>query len=140
MKTVSLQKFCLKINNLFDILNSSPSQKVRMPFHQDLQSFLMCVKYYRRHIADANKLMKPLSQLTTRISIKWTLKCQESFEWIKQALIWPPILVTLIMSKKLLVFYVDALRTGAGACLKQIQDVELKIIAYASSLCPITNS
>ncbi|KAB7506860.1 Transposable element P transposase [Armadillidium nasatum] len=32
------EQFCLKINNLFDILNSSPSQKGTTPFHQKLQA------------------------------------------------------------------------------------------------------
>ncbi|RXG60975.1 Transposable element P transposase [Armadillidium vulgare] len=30
-------EFCLKVNNLFDILNSSPSQRNRSPFHEELR-------------------------------------------------------------------------------------------------------
>lgn len=31
------EQFCLKMNDLFDVLNSSPSQRGRTPFHQELK-------------------------------------------------------------------------------------------------------
>lgn len=35
--SVATEQFCFKINRLFDVLNSSPSQRDRSSYHQELR-------------------------------------------------------------------------------------------------------
>ncbi|GFX52741.1 retrotransposable element Tf2 protein type 1 [Trichonephila clavipes] len=62
----------------------------------------------------------PLNQLLKKeISWKWTNECQESFEFLKQALICKPIL-KMFKPRNECQLLVNASLTGVGAVLKQL--------------------
>jgi hypothetical protein len=74
--------------------------------------------YYRRFIEGFLKIVKPMTALLgNKVEFKWTQKCQEAFEALKDKLTTTPILVLP-----------DACYTGLGCMLMQ----EGRVVAYSS--------
>jgi ribonuclease HI len=84
--------------------------------------------YYRRFIEGFSKITRPMiALLANKVEFKWTQKCHEAFEALKEKLTTTPILVLPDVHKPFLV-YCDASYTGLGCVLMQ----EGKVIAYSS--------
>nr|XP_048330622.1 uncharacterized protein LOC125422597 [Ziziphus jujuba var. spinosa] len=84
--------------------------------------------YYRRFIEGFSKIAGPLHYLTRKgVKFKWTDKCEESFQKLKEKLISAPIL-TLPEGNDGFEVYSDASRQGLGCVLMQHK----RVIAYAS--------
>ena len=122
---------------------------------RELKSFLGFAGYYRRFVKDFSKIMRPLNKLcegyippktvkkmtvkpkasilnmSSRIDRKWDNDCQVAFDIIKERLTSPPVLGYANLEEPF-VLHTDASLTGLGACLYQIQDGDMRVIAYAS--------
>ena len=120
---------------------SSYIQKVE-EFHRpetvrELQQFLGLVNFQRKFIEDASVLQKPLSELTggkPNSKIQWTDERLKSFKLLKEKMKED---VELAFphyddNDNKLILWVDASDRGAGAILKQFQNGEDRVIAYAS--------
>lgn len=102
-----------------------------------MREFLGLINFQRKFIQDSSVLQKPLSEVTggkKKDKITWTDKMQEAFEKLKQLMREDMELAFPCYNDdaQKMELYVDASMTGAGACLRQCQDGEDKIIAYAS--------
>ena len=104
---------------------------------RQLREFLGLVNFQRKFVPNCSQIQQPLSQLTGGKGNKrltWTEEMIVAFDTLKAEmkkeieLTFPNYLDT----KNKLELWVDASETGAGACLAQRQDGQLKIIAYAS--------
>jgi len=85
-----------------------------------------------RYVPNFAEIADPLNKLAAPKSPWiWTEKCTESFETLKKCLISPPILVNPTADGKF-VLEAEASDHSLGAVLKQEQDGDLKVIAYAS--------
>src|SRR5688572_3826691 len=83
--------------------------------------------YYRRFIEGFSKIAKPMTALLgNKVEFKWTQKCQEAFEALKEKLTTAPVLVLPDVHKPLV--YCDACYTGLGCVLMQ----EGRVVAYSS--------
>ena len=91
---------------------------------KEVQQFLGLCNYYRQYIRNFNDIASLFSNLNRNV-------CNELFYKLKEALISPPVLAypcpfgTFILDT-------DALTTGFGGVLSQIQEGKEKIIAFAS--------
>jgi hypothetical protein len=95
---------------------------------QGIKSFIGMAGYYRRFIEEFSKIAKPMTTLlANKVEFKWTHKCQEAFEALKEKLTTAPILVLPDVHKPFLV-YCDACYTGLGCVLMQ----EGRVVAYSS--------
>jgi hypothetical protein len=84
--------------------------------------------YYRRFIEGFSKITKPMTALlTNKVEFKWTQKCQEAFETLKEKLTTTPVLVLPDLHKPFSV-YCDACYTGLGCVLMQ----EGRVVSYSS--------
>jgi hypothetical protein len=106
-----------------DILNWKAPTDAR-----GIKSFIGMAGYYRRFIEGFSKIAKPMTALLgNKVEFKWTQKCQEAFEALKENLTTTPILVLPDVHKPFLV-YCDACYTGLGCVLMQ----EGRAVAYSS--------
>jgi hypothetical protein len=72
-----------------DILNWKAPTDAR-----GIKSFIGMVGYYRRFIEGFSKIAKPMTALLgNKVEFKWTQKCQEAFEALKEKLTTAPVLV-----------------------------------------------
>jgi hypothetical protein len=84
--------------------------------------------YYRRFIEGFSKIAKPMTTLLgNKVEFKWTQKCQEAFEALKEKLIIAHVLFLPDVHKPFSV-YCDACYTGLGCVLMQ----EGRVVAYSS--------
>ena len=84
-----------------------------------VQQFLGLANYFRKFIQGYSKLATPLTDLTKKeVPWKWTLKCQDTFEHIKECLTTAPLLKMPDPSKPFEVI-ADASQTAVGAVLMQ---------------------
>jgi hypothetical protein len=84
--------------------------------------------YYQRFIEGFSKIAKPMTVLLgNKVEFKWTQKCQEAFEALKEKLTTTPVLVLPDVHKPFSV-YCDACYTGLGCVLMQ----EGRVVAYSS--------
>ena len=98
-----------------------------------VKSFLGMTSYYRRFIKGFSQIASPLYQVSAKHAsdaIKWSEDCEEAAQYLKQALVSPPIMAYPDYTKGF-ILYTDASRTGLGAVLCQKQDKE-HVIMYAS--------
>ena len=104
---------------------------------RQLREFLGLVNFQRKFIAGCSELQKPLSCLTGGSKSKkldWTSEMICAFESLKNKvkedieLAFP----NYDSSAEKLELWVDASNSGAGAVLTQVQDGDLRIIAFAS--------
>ena len=67
-----------------DILNWKAPKDVR-----GIKSFIGMAGYYRRFIEGFSKIARPMTALLVKkVEFKWTPACQESFEMLKQKLMY----------------------------------------------------
>ena len=66
--------------------------------------------------------------MSSRIDRKWDNDCQVAFDIIKERLTSPPVLGFAYLEEPF-VLHTDASLTGLGACLYQIQDGDMRVIA-----------
>jgi hypothetical protein len=104
-----------------DILNWKAPTDAR-----GIKSFVGMVGYYRRFIEGFSKIAKPMTALlANKVEFKWTQKCQEAFEALKEKLTTSPVLVLPDVHKP---FSVYSCYTGLGCVLMQ----EGRVVAYSS--------
>jgi hypothetical protein len=105
-----------------DILNWKAPTDAR-----GIKSFIGMAGYYRRFIEGFLKIVKPRTALLgNKVEFKWTQKCQEAFEALKEKLTTAPVLVLPDVHKPFSV-YCDACYTGLGCVLMQ----EGRVVAYS---------
>src|SRR3954470_10334173 len=105
------------------ILDWTPPTTVKQ-----VRSFLGLASYCRRFVEFFSKIARPMTNLLHKgVKFEWTVKCQESFQALKDKLTSPPVLAPPDTQKDF-VIYCDASRQGLGCVLMQ----ERKVIAYAS--------
>jgi ribonuclease HI len=106
-----------------DILNWKALKDVR-----GIKSFIGMAGYYRRFIEGFSKIARPMTVLLAKkVEFKWTQKCQEAFEELKDRLTTTPVLVLPDVHKPFSV-YCDASYTGLGCVLMQ----QGRVVAYSS--------
>ena len=104
---------------------------------KELKGFLGLANFQRKfvnHFAETAKPLTDLTGLNKRTKIIWTESRQKAFEEIKLKLEEEVVLTYPdydTQAEKLQLF-VDASDTGAGACLQQKQDGEVRTIGYVS--------
>ena len=95
--------------------------------------------YYRKYIKYYAKIARPLYELTSgenakkkRHNVKWTDRCQQSFEQLKEHCSQCPVLA-YANYKSPFILHTDASTMGLGAVLSQKQDDGTeRVVAYAS--------
>lgn len=88
--------------------------------------------YYRRFIRNFSDLVKPLTELTKKSSrFVWSENCQLAFEHLKQQFVSPGILA-YPRDEGEYILDTDASDDAIWAVLQQVQNGELKVIAYGS--------
>jgi hypothetical protein len=93
-----------------------------------IKSFIGVAVYYRRFIEGFSKIAKQMiALLGNKVEFKWTQKCQEAFEALKEKLTTSPVLVLPNVHRPFSV-YCDACYTGLGCVLMQ----EGRVVAYSS--------
>ena len=103
----------------------------------ELREFLGLINFQRKFLKDASIIQKPLSELTggkKKAKVEWTAERLQAFERLKE-LMKDDIELTFPCydeSFPKMELWVDASASGAGACLKQKQQEEDRIISYAS--------
>jgi hypothetical protein len=123
-----------KTRNYIDKVNDFPKPETV----RQLREFLGLINFQRKFLQHCSEIQKPLSALTGGAKTKkliWTTEMLEAFERLKE-----------VMSQNIelafpdygptaekLELWVDASHRGAGACLTQVQEGELRIIAFAST-------
>lgn len=96
------------------IKDLSPPRSVK-----DVRSFLGCASYYRKFINSFADIAKPLTKLTKKNAhFVWGQEAQESFDFLKDALIHAPVLAFPDMELPFHV-YTDASDKAVGAVLTQ---------------------
>jgi hypothetical protein len=106
-----------------DILNWKAPTNAR-----GIKSFIGMAGYYRRFIEGFSKIAKPMTVfLGNKVEFKWTQKCLEAFEALKEKLTTAPVLVLPDVHKPFSM-YCDACYTGLGCVLMQ----EGRVVAYLS--------
>jgi hypothetical protein len=94
----------------------------------EIKSFIGMVVYYRRFIVGFSKIARPMTALLeNKVEFKWTQKCQEAFEVLKEKLTTTHVLVLPDVHKPFSV-YCDASYTGLGCVLMQ----QGRVVAYSS--------
>jgi len=108
---------------------------VRWPIPTNLtevRSFTALAAYYRKFVKGFAAIAKPLFELTQKgRPFVWTSRQQDAFEQLKKCLTEAPVLAAPLESGQYWLD-TDASDTALGAVLQQMQNGELKVIAYAS--------
>ena len=100
---------------------------------KSVRQFLGLASYYRQFVTNFARVASPLYTLTRQdVPFQWTLRCQQSFERLKDLLTTPPVLTSPDFTKGF-VLHTGASGEGLGAILEQEQeDGQLHPVAYAS--------
>ncbi|XP_076436546.1 uncharacterized protein LOC143276045 [Babylonia areolata] len=101
---------------------------------KEVRSFLGLVGYYRKFIPRFADIALPLTNLMKGgepRKVRWTDKCQEAFDALKDKLCSAPV-CRLPVANKPFVLQTDASETGVGAILLQVHDGEMHPVACAS--------
>jgi hypothetical protein len=86
-------------------------------YARGIKSFIGMAGYYRRFIEEFTKIAKLITALLgNKVEFKWTQKCQDAFEALKEKLTTTPVLVFPDVHKPFSV-YCDACYTGLGCVL-----------------------
>jgi hypothetical protein len=106
-----------------DILNWKATKDVR-----GIKGFIGMAGYYRRFIEGFSNIARPMTALlANKVEFKWTQKCQEAFDVLKERLTTTLVLVLPDVHKPFSV-YCDASYIGLGCVLMQ----EGRVVAYSS--------
>ncbi|GBO07184.1 Retrovirus-related Pol polyprotein from transposon 297 [Araneus ventricosus] len=104
----------------------------RLDKMHDLRSFLGLCTYYRRFVKNFSTIGRPLHKLTeAKSNFNWTDECEKSFNSLKQALTFAPILTYPLIDKDF-ILDTDASNEGIDAVLSQNIGNEERVIAYFS--------
>ena len=99
---------------------------------KEVQQFLGLCNYYRHFIYKFSERAASLIHLKKKgVTFDWTVHCEESFQFLKNALSQSPILAYPRPDHQF-ILDTDASNNGIGAVLSQVQDGSEKVIAYAS--------
>jgi hypothetical protein len=99
---------------------------------KEVRGFVGLCSYYRRFVKDFGRIAAPLNELSKKNQVfKWTEKCQEAFDTLKELLTTAPLLAMPNQDDKF-ILDCDASQCAIGGVLSQIQDGEEHPIAYAS--------
>ena len=104
---------------------------------QQLREFLGLVNFKRKFLQHCSKIQRPLSALTggsKNKKLNWTTEMIQAFDELKQLMKEDIELAFPDYSHgaEKIELWVDASQIGAGACLTQVQNGEIRIIAFAS--------
>lgn len=104
-----------------------------MPTNVDqLRSFLGLAGYYRKFRHDFSPKANTLFKLLKKgVTFRWNNECQDSFNYLKDALVFSPVLVYPDFSKRF-ILQTDASTKGLGAILTQEVDGTDYLIVFAS--------
>jgi len=98
----------------------------------EIRSFTALAAYYREFVKGFAAIAKPLFELTQKDRpFVWTSRQQNAFEQLKKCLTEAPVLTAPLECGQYFLD-TDASDTALGAVLQQMQNGELKVIAYAS--------
>ena len=101
---------------------------------RQVKRFNGMVNYYRKFIPEAATIMKPLYDVTTLRSLKWTELCEEAFNKVKELLVSPAVLgYPEFDSNEPMIVTVDGSNDGAGATLSQSQAGNERVLGFAST-------
>ena len=105
-----------------------------------VRAFLGLASYYRKYVHQFAKIAHPLTQLLCKENLakkrfSWTCECKTAFQTLKSKLISAPILVLPRFGEPFQLS-TDASNFAVGCVLEQVQDGELRVIAYASQFLP----
>lgn len=99
---------------------------------RDVRAFVGVTSYYRKFVKGYATRVAPLTALLRKNEpFVWSDQCQSAFQDLKQALSSPPILA-LPREGQQYILDTDSSEFAMGAVLSQVQDGELRVIAYAS--------
>ena len=99
---------------------------------KELASFLGLVNFYARFLENRSDNLKPLYDLANNEKYEWNENCSKAFEWVKNELISPKVLVNYNPNEEV-VLSCDASDYGLSAILShRYKNGEEKPIAYAS--------
>lgn len=98
-----------------------------------LRSWLGLTGFYRKFIRDYAKISQPLLDLIKKgIKFEWSDDCEHAFQYLRQALVQPPILSYPDFDSSF-ILYVDASSYAVGSVLAQKDHSNReRVIAYAS--------
>lgn len=100
--------------------------------NKELSSFLGLINFYARFLDKRSEKMKPLYDLLHSEKFEWNENCSRAFEWVKEELISPRVLVNFD-PKQEVILACDASDYGLSAILShKYKDGTEKPIAYAS--------
>lgn len=104
-----------------------------IPFDKDsTRRFVAFANYYRRFISNFAEKSAPLNKLTRKnVKFEWTEECKNSFQYIINKILKPPILAYPDFSQKFIIT-VDASKLGCGAILSQNHTGDDLPICFAS--------
>jgi hypothetical protein len=120
---IKRDELVVDLKKVVDILNWKAPKDVH-----GIKSFIGMVRYYRRFIEGFSRIARPMiALLANKVEFKWTQKCQETFEALKEKLTTTPVLFLADVHKPFSV-YCDASYTVLGCVLMQ----EGKVVAYSS--------
>ncbi|KAK3097609.1 hypothetical protein FSP39_011373 [Pinctada imbricata] len=89
---------------------------------REIRGFIGMCSYYRRLVPNFSKIAVPLINLTKKYArFKWTVECQNAFDFLKDSLTVVPLLAYPDTNKPY-VLYTDASNNCVGACLTQETD------------------
>ena len=105
-----------------------------------VRTFLGLASYYRKYVHQFAKIAHPLTQLLRKENLakkqfSWTGECETAFQTLKSKLISAPILALPRFGEPFQLS-TDASNFAVGCVLEQVQDGELRVIAYASQVLP----
>ena len=100
---------------------------------RNVRQFLGKINFYLKFIPKASSLLEPFHKLLRKnVPFRWTTKCEQAFDKVKNLLTSAPILA-IFDSAKPTTIYTDASAVGIGAVLKQTQeDGSEKPVAFFS--------
>jgi hypothetical protein len=120
---INMDGLAMDPKQVADILNWKAPKDVQV-----IKSFIVIAGYYQRFIEGFSKIARSMTALlANKVEFKWTQKCQEAFEALKEKLTTAHVLVLPDVHKPFLV-YCDASYTGLGCVLMQ----EGRVVAYSS--------
>ena len=105
-----------------------------------VRAFLGLASYYRKYVHQFAKIAHPLTRLLRRENLarkqfSWTGECETAIQTLKSKLISAPILALPRFGEPFQLS-TDASNFAVGCVLEQVQDGELRVIAYASQVLP----
>ena len=98
---------------------------------RDVESFLGFINYHREHIPNLAELAAPLYSLTGKAPFEWTEEHETAFQSLKQAML-SPVVLAMPKSEGIFILDTDASNLAVAGQLSQVQDDQIRPIAFAS--------